>query len=384
MTLPKTPTIVERGLIYDATKRPADRRVAFFTCLYRLPSSGVWLSVFQVGTAKHSPDSTFQLCRSVDQGRTWSVLTFAFETQVSGVRGSLSGPALFETTPGRLLLFATWFDRREPARPLFDPVTQGILPAKQLMAESSDGGTTWSGWLILPTPGLAGCAATGPIVSWPDGALAFTFESFKQFDDPRPGHHTAWLMVSRDGGRSFGPALMVACDPQHQVYYWDQRLCPTRNPGEFIALFWTHDLLQKRDLSVHLGRGRLTGNTLESEPIRATPMRGQISAPLCLPDGRWLAFVVDRGDPCTLTLWQSRDEGLTWPESDRLVVYTHEERADVTRGGERIEFNQYWEEMGKWSFGHPALAPYADNEVLCAFYAGTPQCMSIHWARVRL
>jgi len=113
-------------------------------------------------------------------------------------------------------------------------------------------------------------------------------------------------------------------------------------------------------------------------------MRGQISAPLCLPDGRWLAFVVDRGDPCTLTLWQTNDEGRTWPTGDRLVVYTHDERADVTRGGERIDFNQYWEDMGKWSFGHPALSQHGDKEVLCAFYAGTPQCMSIHWARVSL
>ena len=83
-----------------------------------------------------------------------------------------------------------------------------------------------------------------------------------------------------------------------------------------------------------------------------------------------------------MTLWQSRDEGLSWPEADRLVIHTHDERAVVTPGGEAVEFNQYWEDMGKWSFGHPTLRAIDERHVLCAWYAGTPDCMSIHWARV--
>lgn len=380
----KARTMLDRGVIYDATQQPVHRRAAFFTSIYRPPSADIWLSAFQVGTFKHAPDSTIQLCRSVDHGNTWTLIKFDFETRLAGIPGSLSGPALSEPAPGKLLLFATWFNRSEPARPLFDPVTQGILPSQQLVAESRDNGTTWSGWRILPTRGLTGCSATGPIVSWPEGALAFPFESFKQYDDPRPGHHAAWLMVSRDGGRSFAPSVLVARDPQHQIFYWDQRLCPTQTPGEFIGLFWTHDLVQKRDLPVHLGRARLTAAGLQAEPLRATSIPGQIAAPLGLADGRWLAFVVDRRGPCTMTLWQSADEGQTWPIDQRLTIYTHDEQAAVAAGGEPIDFNQYWEDMGKWSFGHPALAPYSATEVLCAFYAGTPQCLSIHWARVRV
>ena len=121
----------------------------------------------------------------------------------------------------------TWFDRSEADRPLFDPVTQGILHSRQLLAESADDGATWSAWRILPIPGLRGCSGTGPILRWPGGTLAFPFESFKDFDDPNPADHAARIMVSRDGGRSFLPSLVSACDPLHQLYYWDQRLCPT-------------------------------------------------------------------------------------------------------------------------------------------------------------
>ena len=41
-------------------------------------------------------------------------------------------------------------------------------------------------------------------------------------------------------------------------------------------------------------------------------------------------------------------------------------------------------DMGKWSFGHPAARLLPDNKLLLAYYAGTPDCMSIHWARVTI
>jgi len=69
---------------------------------------------------------------------------------------------MVEVAPGKLLLIATWFDRSEPQRPLFDPQTQGILRSKFLMAFSKDDGDTWTSWRELATPGLNGCAGTGP------------------------------------------------------------------------------------------------------------------------------------------------------------------------------------------------------------------------------
>jgi hypothetical protein len=83
-----------------------------------------------------------------------------------------------------------------------------------------------------------------------------------------------------------------------------------------------------------------------------------------------------------MRLWSSRDGGLTWPQSDCLLVHTHDERAVLSQGTENIDFRQYWEDMGKWSFGHPAIRTLGPGRVLVAFYAGTPTCMSIHWARV--
>lgn len=370
-----------RGVIYDATERPAAERSACFTSLCPL-ASGAILAGFQVGPSKHAATSTIRLCRSRDGGSSWSEIPVRFETRLDGVPGSLAAAEVVEAAPGRLLLFTTWFDRTYPERPLFDPVTEGLLRSKQLMAVSEDEGDTWGSWRVLPTPGLTGCAGTGPVVRWPDGSFAFAFESFKEFDDPSPVWPGAWLLVSRDGGVTFDAPYLVARHPEHRLYYWDQRLCPAGERGEFVALFWTHDRQERRDRNVHLLRGSLSDPAGASAPPRETSIPGQIAAPLLLPDGRLLAFVVDRGRPGTLRLWVSRDGGDSWPPADSLLVYSHDERARLSQGREDIDFKQYWEDMGRWSFGHPAIRLLEGGRVLLAFYAGAPDRMSIRWARL--
>lgn len=376
-------SIEDRGLILDATEQPADRRIAYFTslCLLR---RGAILCGFQNGPGKHAPTCTIGVCRSEDGGRTWRRCRHEFATQFQGSPGSLGGAELVEAAPGKLLLFSTWFDRSEPERPLFDPVTEGILRSRQLLAVSTDDGESWSSWRELPTGELRGTALTGPAIRFGDGSIAFAFESFKEFDDPRPARHGAWVLISGDDGETFSTPQLVAQHPQHAIYYWDQRLCLGPTPDRFTALFWTHDLPGKRDLNVHLRHGAWRDGRLELGPIRETPIVGQIAAPLWLADGRLLAFVVDRGKPSTMTLWVSPDGGESWPSAERLVVYVHDEQAAITQGRENIDFAQYWEDMGKWSFGHPAIQQLPGGAVLLAWYAGSPDRMSLHWAQVRV
>jgi hypothetical protein len=372
--------IEERGTIFDATQRPPSQRVAIFSSLCPT-SSGSIFSVFQVASRKQAADSRLGLARSRDGGRTWTDMPAPFETVIGGVPGSLSGAEMVETQPGWLILIATWFDRSDPERPLFDPVSEGILHCKSLLAESRDDGASWSPWRELRFPGLKACAGTGPLLKWADGTIAFPFESYKEYDDPGPKQHAAWFVPSRDGGQTFGAPVLVARHPEDRLYYWDQRLC--LNPeGEITAMFWTHDLTQKCDLNVHWRRFSLAHNTFEAAPIRETTLPGQIAAPLWLKDGRLLAFVVNRGKPGTMTLWSSRDGGRTWPES--LVVYVHDEAALASDGKKQVDYAQYWEDMAKWSFGHPAIRSMPDGRVLLAWYAGTPECMSMRCARVNV
>lgn len=376
--------IEQRGLVYDATGRPTNERIAFLSSLCPLSSGGMLCGGF-VGPAKHSVDGNIRLFRSSSDCASWSELAWRFPTELDGVPGSVAGGEVVEVEPGRLLLFTTWFDRSDPDRPMFDAVTEGIWHAKQLYAVSTDEGQTWSGWRIVPTPGLTGCGISGPVLRWGEGTIGFCFESYKEFDDPKPGRHGAWTMRSRDGGRTFDPPTLIAQDPANRVYYWDERLCTTPDGG-LVALFWTHDLQEKRDLNVHMRRGRIEEGAYVGGPIVDTGLPGQISAPCVLEDGRLLAFVVDRGHPGTMTLWTSTDGGQTWPADSALVVHTHAERAQLTQGAgkENVDFAEYWDDMKKWSFGHPAIRPLSDDRVLLVWYAGAPDCMSLHWAIVNL
>lgn len=374
-----TPSIEARGIIHDATRKPDHEKVSIFPGLASM-RDGTLLAAYQAASVKQAIDATLRVSRSTDGGNSWKELPFRFETKFNGVQGSFAGGEMTETEPGRLLMFATWFDRSDPKRPLFDPVSGGIVHCKLLLATSTNKGDSWSPWTEFNVHGLKGCAGTGPILRWPDGSIAVAFESYREYDEPNPGHHAAWVCVSRDGGRSFGKPIEVAIDPRHEVYYWDQRLCTAGPNGEYVAMFWTHDLARKQDLSVHFKRGSI--HKPGSEGISETIIRGQIAAPVQLPDGRVLSFVVDRVKPATLKLWVSHDGGKTWPEKDVLVVYNHEEKAAVTQGQKNIDYAQYWEDMGKWSFGHPGVHLLANGKLLLIHYAGTPDRMSIHWIRL--
>lgn len=372
--------VKSRGIIYDASTVDRSKSIAYFTSLLLL-ESGEILASWQCGEGKHTPDNTVGLALSRDEGETWEPIDIEFETCFEDIPGSLCCGEMVEVEPGRILLFTTWFNRSDRERPLFDPETDGILRSKLLCCESRDQGESWSEWREIPTFDLTGCALTGPALKWDDGTIAVAFESFKEFDDPTPVQPGAWLIVSRDGGETFDELFSVARDPENQVYYWDQRLCPAGPSGEFTAMFWTHDRQHQKDLNVHFLNASLSdGKQSASQPV-STSIEGQIAAPLETKEGLILSFVVNRDHPGTMTLWQSADGGKTWPQESSLIIHTHEEKADVTQGKEDIDFAEYWEDMGKWSFGHPAIRQVGEDYLL-AWYAGTPDRMSIHWAKV--
>lgn len=375
--------VLARGLVFDVAGRPESEQVTFFGSLFRL-QNGDWLCGYTIGCKKHDPKGTIRLSRSTDCGQTWREIPFRFETAFQGVPGSLAGAEFVEVGHGKLLIFSTWFDRTDPDRPLFDPVTEGILHSKLLVSESKDHGETFGAFREIATPGLTGTALCGPPLHWSDGTIGHPFESFKHYDDPKPAWHAAWLMVSRDGGQTFPERFLVGEDPQHNIFYWDQRLIPTKTPGEYIGLFWTHDRNAQKDLNVHFQSASLAdGGRAKMKPVD-TAIPGQISAPLLLEDGRIMGFVVDRDKPGTMKLWQSKDGGKTWPADLALTVLVHDENTLLPNQKEQVDFAEYWENMGKWSFGHPALQLIDQHTALMVYYAGPPNHLSMHWARVDL
>ena len=372
--------IQREGVIYDATNAPEHEKVAYTTSLAVLDSGNIMCG-WQIGARKHTSHNTIGLSKSCDGGGTWARVQHSFETAFNGVPGSLLAAEMVEAEPGRLQIYTTWVNRSDPSLPLFNPETEGLLPTKILVCESFDEGESWSNWTEIQAGSLKGCAVTGPILKWNDGRIACTFESFKEFDDPTPVEPGAWMVVSSDGGRNFGPPILVAQDPNHEKYYWDQRLATMDTNGEYVAMFWTHNRAEQRDMNVHIIRGSSERSVepAEMQPCE-TDIEGQICA--CATDGdQVLAVVVDREHPGTIALWQSDDRGETWNPESRLVIHNHDEQAETTQGRTDIDYVEYWDDMAKWSFGHPAIRKAIDGW-LVAWYAGTPERMGIRYALI--
>ena len=67
-----------------------------------------------------------------------------------------------------------------------------------------------------------------------------------------------------------------------------------------------------------------------------------------------------------------------------LSYYDHAKPDAVSQGKTNIDFVEYWGDMSKWTFGHPAIQSLGNGRVLLAYYAGVTKCLRIHWVRVKI
>ena len=368
--------ILDRGLVYDAQTAPAEGRCAAFTSLVRL-GDGSLLCSFKVGPAKLSPLDNILILRSTDQGRNWHEHFRGFARGWQGTPGSFSSGYPCEIAPGRLLIALTWVDRSNPDLPLANPATAGLLPVRTLLAESDDGGATWEPLRELVMRPQRGATLTSEIVLLNGGELLLPYESWKDWDDVE-GVQSANGRFSSDNGRTWSEPIVMASDPAQRRFYWDNRLA--KHPdGRVAAMFWTHDPAAGVDVDVHLAWADPTGRNWSSP--RPTGIAGQIAAPLAMGPETLFCVYVHRHDPPSIRAVVSRDLGQSWDRQDELVVYESGGGREAGTSGPRLKAD-YWEDMYRWTFGHPKAVLLDAGAVLVAYYAGAGDALSIHWARI--
>lgn len=218
---------------------------------------------------------------------------------------------------------------------------------------------------------------SGPAVAIPGGRWLVTTEKQEPQAPGGPSVHSAEAALVGDDG-ALERIVHVARDPRDRLFYYDQRqaFCPKTN--RLISAFWTYDRVAEKDVDIHISEGDPVA--LEWQMPAATGINGQIAQPIPLADGRLLLFYVDRTPPGGMRLIASEDSGITWRRSSELVVYRHggaQHCAAEGAGG----YASLWEDMAKWSFGHPAAVVLDESTVLLTDYAGPDErCLSIHWA----
>lgn len=371
--------IIERGTIYDAAQAAPSARFATFPMLERTLEGRV-LAAFRVGSSKDSADEDVRVLASDDEGRTWREIFGGFgDILPGGWRARAFGVTRLPN--GGLIGAITAIDRSNPFRPLANPDTQGLLPAKILVTDSPDG-ATWSAPRMVSTAPYTGCVTTGAILTLRDGTLALPYESWKDWSDASYGDHRAALRLSFDSGHTWPGHSVVAHDPSGRLLFWDQRLSIDPATGALVGLFWTYDRVAAQDAPIHIAWCD-AGGTRWSSP-ESTGITGQIASPLFLPDGRLLAIYVHRHDPPGIRAVLSNDGGRTWRLDEDLRVYDRRRNGSEAGMGGARGFGDYWADMSVWSFGHPAPLLLPGGDVLLAYYAGDSTAMGIEWVRIAL
>lgn len=373
--------VVDQGVAYDTTCAPTNQRSASSVSLL-MGSDGTVYVTARLGTEREGPDGHTAILASTDAGRSWELRFLGLdERKWDGVTGETRGWYLAEADPQTLVASVLWVDRSDPELPWVNPRTQGLLPMHIYHLRSSDGARTWPDRRKIDTARRPGMSPTGAIRPLSVGVLAQPLECWKDYDDPEPGHPAALLLLSLDDGVSWTEELVVAADPDNQLFYWDQRLATHPNDGRSVAMFWTHEPAVGRDRDVHIAWSSADGRRW-SIPV-PTGLPGQHCQPVAVGGERLLAVYAERTPNPGIRVARSPDFGRSWDLDDVLDVYSS--AAGVEPGSDRPRDQaDYWNDMGAWQFGHPSGVVMPDGHVLVAFYAGTGQTRSLRWARLEV
>ncbi len=369
--------IIETGVLARGVAG-TDRAMLTFGHLL-VQANGVLLATYRTGSTKDSDDETVEFLRSLDNGHTWSNPWRPFgPAQVDGLAGTLKICYLTEVQPGRILAAAMWIDRTSyPGQPLFNAETEGCLPMDILLAESTDGGDSFTPWRKVPMPAEIGPASlTNPILKLADGSLAMSIETNKQYLDSGKWYQKVVFFHSTDGGLTWSAPTTVGFDPSGRIFNWDLR-CAVAPDGRIATFAWTYDTESARYLNIHRRLSTDHGHTWSApEDLGITDQAGP---PAVLPDGRIVLPWVDRFQTHSIRARLAPNVAATFDPASEAVLYQF-------GGGAKQDdkTGDLLAEMALWTFGLPYATALPDGDALAVYYAGTAQTLDIHWARLRL
>jgi hypothetical protein len=344
-------------------------------------SNRTLLATCRAGSTKNSADEIIELFRSVDGGRTWGEPTRCFEAmKVNGLWGSLIDCYITELSAGHLLAGCTWVDRESyPGKPLFNPETEGCLPMSILLGESNDFGESWTPFRVVPMPEDIGPASlTNPILKLSDGRLAMSIETNKHYEDRSKWYQRVVFCHSSDLGRTWDKPIIAGQDPTGRIFNWDQR-AGVAYDGRIVTFLWTYDSAAHTYLNIHR---RISSDGGQNwSPAQDLGFTDQASHPAILPDGRVVLAWVDRFHSRTIRARLADSIDATFDPATEVVIYSHSTGAQTLPGDDT---GAMLTDMALWTFGLPYAEALPDGDVIIFYYAGSENCMDIHWSRLQL
>lgn len=325
---------------------------------------GRWLASFKASEKKGDCDfMNAVMTLSDDNGKTWLK---PFEPvklpDINGVPGQSRIMYFLSLGNGHVLMVVNWVDSSDPLFPYYDPKEETLKDTRIFFCFSRDRGQTWSAPELMNTfPEGDPVPLTGPPFKLKDGTIVCQYEINKPVGDKSIWVHKSVMIFSRDDGKNWGETVIVT--EKSGMYYWDQRPNVMMDGRTVIDFFWTLNGIKNQYQNIHARQSKDGG--ISWGEIWDTGIYGQPGQPLDLGDGRLATIDIDRSFSPVITVRTSRDFGRNYEET--LVVY---KRSPNKQDSREISMNDAWDEMVKFSVGHPNLIRINDHEIMAYYYAG--------------
>ncbi|MCQ2436872.1 MAG: glycoside hydrolase [Clostridia bacterium] len=331
-------------------------RQCLFPSLVQLPS-GRLVASYTIGEAMESVDCLTYLSHSDDLGKTWSAPKAVFPAFAAIPRSE----TLKLTVDGDTLLALGYaFDRPDPALPLGNPETGGLLDDFIFCAASEDGGETWSAYREIPCAWGHHAEASAPITVLQDGSWATPITGFMDWEGKPHGKNCGRLLRSFDKGVTWNDDTVCMAFPNDRVTCFEQRICQLTD-GTIVDVGWNEDLDSGNLMDNHLCLSSDNGKTFTA-PI-PSGIRGQATGIIALSDNRFMTLHCLRRDtdrPGILAvIFQCKDGEVTELGRD----YIWEPDLPVMRDNSMAAVFAFLK------FGQPSAVKLADGTY-----------MMIHWA----
>lgn len=339
-------------------------RQAVFPGLVRL-DDGTLIAMFAIGQAFDAADQRMYVSRSSDGGASWS------EPAPVPQVNDLDMPESETLKPlvlgdGTLIATGYGFARRDPLTPIVDSASGALLPMRNKISRSHDGGLTWSPSRAFSVEGAA-LELSGPCIALPDGAVLGAAAPFHL----GAGDQEGWLIRSDDAGRTWHRQSVFHRTENGHIAPWECRLAWLG--GERIAvLFWAYDTRGECNLPNHLA---LSGDGGDTFTTIDTGIAAQASNLMPLGTDRLLTIHCHREAPVSLTA------RIVTIDGGQIQV---EAKCALLEGARAIEATDAAGQFASLSFGQPGLVRLDEATFLAAWWQVENRQHVIKGCRLRL
>ncbi len=370
--------IVDRGILYRNPRPEKESIHAYFADTVQL-SASEFISTYWRTPESLSAEGRLMQSRSTDSGQTWQDEGLVYDLSGDDRLFSYRGHHLLRLSDGTLLLTANRWDRSDPEKPYYNPKTEGYLPCDITLFRSTDLGHTWSGPQVVPLPDAVIGNMSGPTIELPDGSLLLPCETWKSWDDPSPAPLRTFALFSRDGGATWGEMTSVADGMEEGIYYGDQRII-NLDDARLLAVFWTHNFVENKDLPIHISYSENNGRTW-SDPI-STAIPGQVCGPVNVGGGRvFLAYNLRFGDRPGIVGIISNDNGASWNFDSQVMIWDPLARRDAANVSEDKTIAS---SLTDFTFGKPNTIRLMDGCIMVSFWSTVDGVTDVRWAKLEL